>query len=123
MTQHSFAKPKGSVQPVASQFPIFGVFIIRKKDSQVPNRITESTQANSLYLFPNPTSGKFKISIDDKIQAITIYDHSGKTAYIKRFVNETPPNEWSFYELDRGIYFIKVQTSTKLFTTKLLVND
>ncbi len=123
MNQHSFAKPIGSTQPVASQFPIFGVFIIRKKETQFPNNLTESNQANSFYIFPNPTSGKFNIGIADKIQAITIYDHSGKMAYIKRFVHETTPHEWNFSELARGIYFIKVQTSTKIFTTKLIVND
>lgn len=44
MIQHSYAKPIGSTQAVASQFPVFGVFIIRKNESQFPNILSDGVK-------------------------------------------------------------------------------
>ncbi len=82
---------------------------------------TEDNPESSLRLFPNPTSGVFKITgntgtSDD--MNITILESSG------RLINSCHSNAKPEYIFDlstypKGIYFVKVETGGKLITWKL----
>lgn len=123
MTQHSFAKPIGSMQQVASQFPTFGVFLIRKKETQFPNSMNESFHNNTMKIFPNPTTGRFKINVPDKILAIALYDYLGNQVYNITASKESDSSEWDFSDLTKGIYYLEVRTRKNINISRMLLID
>ncbi|MBK6861884.1 MAG: T9SS type A sorting domain-containing protein [Saprospiraceae bacterium] len=121
MVQHTFAKPIGSNQIPASQFPKFGVFIIRKKEAQLPNSISNIHRINSIQITPNPSSGVFTITNLTNMHALTICNSHGKTIYSKKLNSIHAFIELNFSEFPKGIYFLKVQSRTKIEQTKILL--
>lgn len=123
MTQHSFVKPIGSTQAVASQFPVFGVFIIRKKESQFPNILSDGIKKSTIQIFPNPSNGKFNIIGKEQIDTYTLYDNKGNQAYSQKVVSSASTIDLDFSNLPKGIYFLKVQTKNYISTNKLIILD
>lgn len=123
MAQHSFVKPIGSTQAVTSQFPVFGVFIIRKNESQFPNILSDGIKKSTIQIFPNPSNGKFKIIGKEQIDTYTLYDNKGNQAYSQKVVSSASTIDLDFSNLPKGIYFLKVQTKNYLSTNKLIILD
>lgn len=123
MTKHSFVKPIGSTQAVASQFPVFGVFIIRKNESQFPNILSDGIKKSTIQIFPNPSNGKFKIIGKEQIDTYTLYDNKGNQAYSQKVVSSASTIDLDFSNLPKGIYFLKVQTKNYISTNKLIILD
>ncbi|MBK7360270.1 MAG: T9SS type A sorting domain-containing protein [Saprospiraceae bacterium] len=123
MIQHSYAKPIGSTQAVASQFPVFGVFIIRKNESQFPNILSDGVKKSTIQIFPNPSNGKFKIIGKEQIDTYTLYDNKGNQAYSEKVVSSASTIDLDFSNLPKGIYFLKVQTKNYISTNKLIILD
>lgn len=123
MTQHSYAKPIGSTQAVASQFPVFGVFIIRKNESQFPNILSDGIKKSTIQIFPNPSNGKFNIIGKEQIDTYTLYDNKGNQAYSQKVVSSASTIDLDFSNLPKGIYFLKVQTKNYISTNKLIILD
>lgn len=123
MTQHSFVKPIGSTQAVASQFPVFGVFIIRKNESQFPNILSDGIKKSTIQIFPNPSNGKFKIIGKEQLNTYILYDNKGNQAYSQKVVSSASTIDLDFSNLPKGIYFLKVQTKNYISTNKLIILD
>lgn len=123
MTKHSFVKPIGSTQAVASQFPVFGVFIIRKNESQFPNILSDGIKKSTIQIFPNPSNGKFNIIGKEQIDTYTLYDNKGNQAYSQKVVSSASTIDLDFSNLPKGIYFLKVQTKNYISTNKLIILD
>lgn len=67
-------------------------------------------------IYPNPNDGHFTINID-KVNSILIYNSIGSLVYSS--VNGL--NEIDISNFPKGLYFIKVLSSDKLYTQKILI--
>lgn len=75
--------------------------------------------SNSLIkIYPNPTSDYFNIESEDNVEEIHIYDNLGRL--IKIIVS--PKNKIDITQLAKGIYYIKLKTTTYTETKKLIKN-
>ncbi|MBI4648922.1 MAG: T9SS type A sorting domain-containing protein, partial [Bacteroidia bacterium] len=82
--------------------------------------INEATTIKSIAIYPNPT--KAILHIDNAANAtITIYDMLGKTiAGVKK------TNENTIFDLSKkpeGAYFVKIVTSDKIITRKIILTQ
>ncbi|MBX2841225.1 MAG: T9SS type A sorting domain-containing protein [Flammeovirgaceae bacterium] len=80
----------------------------------------------SLTIYPNPTSGEFKVQIENtghqKVN-ITIFNTIGKVILTENF-HDTPANfgrDFNFENEKSGLYFVSVQVGEKTFTKKVVV--
>jgi hypothetical protein len=76
---------------------------------------------NSISIFPNPNSGKFKISINSTINAVEIYNLSGERIYSDFSFDKKTSNEIDLYDPSSGIYLIKIYSGTKIYNRKIVV--
>ena len=71
--------------------------------------ITETEQASSLNLYPNPVQDKLYIEAEAEIEEIVVYD-----VYGRRQVTETPSHQGNLSidvsNLNSGVYFVKIKT-------------
>ena len=90
-----------------------------------PTSVNELELASFVNVFPNPTTGQVTISIENeefKAQSITLVDIAGRNVHTldnvfgKRNINLDLEN------LDKGVYFIKIQSESKLVTKKVILN-
>ncbi len=74
----------------------------------------------SMKIYPNPTSGKFKVRIEGKIEELFLFDLSGKliARYKPDGENETEIDISSF---STGIYFLKFQSAEKWYSGKVIL--
>jgi len=100
-----------SLQP--GEFRIFGN---QKATLSTDALLTES----SVRIYPNPATQSFSIS--KEIQALSIYDITGKK--VKQFSKSTIINNvFSVTDLNTGIYFVRIKNdSNKMITKKLIIN-
>lgn len=76
-------------------------------------------KSNSLFtLYPNPTSGHFKIKTTSKVDNINIYDSNMKLIFTQDKHNEL--NTFNINKL--GIYFIELSILGKNYFQKIIVN-
>ncbi len=73
--------------------------------------------ANSLKLFPNPSSNAFFINTE--VQNVQIFDVSGKL--VKKFVgNFTKNHAFDIQQLNNGIYFVNIKNTAVTFTKRFI---
>lgn len=84
-------------------------------------------KSNMIYVFPNPTTGNFKINLANfKSQdaIILIFNNEGRLIYHKKF-QEINDNSQLNIDLERnvpGLYNLQVLIDRKIFYQKLIVN-
>lgn len=76
---------------------------------------------------PNPSNGKFSIDFSPFTNTnivISIFDALGKMIYLNKesIGVENEIREYSFENLEKGIYFINIKTESKSFTRKLIIH-
>jgi hypothetical protein len=64
MTGHTFSPVIGSNKPSVSQFPKFGVFVIRKIEESVSSVLFENGVQSDLNIFPNPSNTGFSVKFN-----------------------------------------------------------
>lgn len=101
--------------------PVLVVTGIEVGGTFVPNLITCLFNGNmsvgdlnskQTVAFPNPTTGKVNLILNDNeiITAVQVYDQSGK------LVNDN----LDFTMLPKGIYNVKIETSTRIFSERII---
>ena len=84
-----------------------------------PVNVNEKNLAD-LIVYPNPATNNFKITSEEKISQIQLYNALGKLAYnnnlndfthIVSLANNTP----------KGLYFVKVKSSSGIQTKKIII--
>jgi len=84
-------------------------------DTNSVNSINDIAKSDIL-LYPNPSSGFIKFKIASKIEQVVILDTKG--TQIKRFYK--PKNEIDISFLDKGFYFIEINTPNKKIVYKFI---
>ena len=83
-------------------------------------------KAFEIIAFPNPTTGLFKMNINEDAGkvVVTIHNISGATAKTYYFDNKSKLNAYQFdvSELSKGAYFIKVKTTSQSSVQKIVLN-
>ena len=74
--------------------------------------------SNNFSLYPNPTSGSFKINTTEKIDAIILFNNIGQTVYSKKYIQNTGIN---IDNLPKGLYHLKISSGSKTAFKKLIV--
>lgn len=85
--------------------------------------LKDSKNANALYIFPNPASGIFKISLDHKYVPlkIEVYNALGKKVWDQELMNAAD-TELNLSGLNDGIYFISAVIDKDIvFNEKILL--
>lgn len=68
---------------------------------------------------PNPTHGDLKVSSDDKIKSVLVYDIAGKV--VVGGVNIGKNNyQSSMNSLPNGLYIVKTETTNGVYSTRLI---
>jgi hypothetical protein len=84
--------------------------------------IKEPLTTSGLSCFPNPTEEEIQVKTDvnnERIEAITIYNNLGKEEYTALY-NGAENINLNIKELQEGIYFLKVATSTGTTVLKIV---
>jgi beta-glucanase (GH16 family) len=75
---------------------------------------------DKLNFFPNPTNGKFHLSLPPGVFATgTIFNVTGNS--VARFTADEPVTEIDLSAFPKGIYCVRLQSEGKLFTKKLIL--
>jgi hypothetical protein len=84
---------------------------------------TQTDRSEIVRLYPNPTNGVFYVNASlSTIGAnylVSIYDTKGSLVFQKRYEN-TAVIDLNQRNIDEGVYIVKVQTSTKMVTQKII---
>jgi hypothetical protein len=79
-----------------------------------------------LYIYPNPSSGKFTLSgTSDKGQGTSfeIYNMLGERAFLSPDFKQLTLNEIDLSNSPRGIYIVKLYDGTDIHTKKIVIQN
>ncbi|MFK8046225.1 MAG: T9SS type A sorting domain-containing protein [Crocinitomicaceae bacterium] len=68
----------------------------------------------SVNIYPNPTNGLINIQTRSKIRSVSVFNSIGQMVMTSNL------SQFSIYDLPTGVFFIKVETSEKTVTTKII---
>ena len=87
--------------------------------SEASVRIKEISSTN-ISLFPNPTTGKFKIMSSDNIKELEITNLMGESVYNSLGINNSSLN-LDVTNYLKGIYVVRIKTETETVNRKIIV--
>ncbi|MFI4963682.1 MAG: T9SS type A sorting domain-containing protein, partial [Legionellales bacterium] len=82
----------------------------------------ESVSANSLNVYPNPSSGRFSLSTPKAVGAgtIEIYNTIGAKVYASETFSPQVTNEIDLLSQPAGVYLITLHNGTKTYSIKVV---
>lgn len=80
------------------------------------------TNQNEMQIFPNPNNGAFTLLLNNSqfIESITIINQLGQVIN-RQTINSTAVNIPNSFQLEKGIYFVKLKTQGKELVKKITV--
>lgn len=90
---------------------------IENPSGKLGSKITKEVKTNIL-IYPNPSNGTFIVNLDNKhlIQTLEVYNVVGE-----RIVQQHQSNQVSIPNAQIGIYFVKIDDGTGIYTKKITV--
>lgn len=87
-----------------------------------PTSVTDIAAENWLRLYPNPSSGSFKIQLENNepIQELEVFDVSGKLVVNKKYIDNTG-KVYEIFGLENGVYLLKISTDIHQYSTKIVI--
>ncbi len=97
------------------------IFVL--KLSQQPTSINETTNPNSISIYPNPNNGTFNISFPSQIKnaSIEVYNSLGALVSKKEIINQE--NTIELLNQANGLYFVKVMSEDKIVGTRKIIKE
>lgn len=93
---------------------------IRKIDNSISTQNLDHSNHQSLYVYPNPTSGHFTIKgLNSDKNSIDLFDINGKHVYSGNFDRDINLN---VSNLQEGFYFIKIKTLETVMIKSLIIS-
>jgi len=86
-----------------------------------PAGIASTELSNQILVYPNPTSGEFKVqSSRFKVQSVDIYDVYGRKALVSPVSFMSPETTVNISNFSAGIYFVKITTENGVVEKKVI---
>jgi hypothetical protein len=86
----------------------------------VPLSVTNSERNNAILFYPNPTTGELTIENGElTIMSIEVFDVYGRKSQISNLKSQNLISI-NISHLSAGIYFVKIQTETTIYTQKVV---
>ncbi|MDO9257255.1 MAG: T9SS type A sorting domain-containing protein [Bacteroidales bacterium] len=76
---------------------------------------------NTLNIFPNPSSGKFRIRNGAEINQVIVYNQVGRQVYSRLLTVGEKLNEIDLTSLKKGVYFIEIYDQQSRHTKKIVI--
>ncbi len=76
---------------------------------------------NNLTVYPNPSSGKFRIKSDADINKVTVFNQLGRQVYSRMVTGGEKLNEIDLTMLKKGVYFIEISDTGNRHTQKIVI--
>ena len=85
--------------------------------------VFEYQLSSTISMYPNPTNGKFQLSIDSSTKKydLEIYDAQGRTIYSTSYVATQPSFEIDLSNSPKGFYFIKLTSVSETSYLKMII--
>lgn len=81
--------------------------------------LNEASDGNKLLLMPNPSSGIVQVQLEEAIKEVVVIDINGKEL-IRRIGNFGTKAEIDISEFPKGIYFLQVKASNRIYQEKII---
>ena len=108
MTGHTFAAAVGSTKAPVSQFPVFGVFVLRRQASTVPVGIGPIVPLDYTTISPNPSTGKFILHCGEDMISLSVWDIRGEKVYDAENSSRRPTHEIDLSAFPKGLYMLRI---------------
>ena len=128
MTGHTFAPVLGSSKASVSQFPIFGVFVIRKVGHTMITSVSNNEIDNTMVLYPNPSSGVSTIQCTVSkpgVYSLKVSDITGKSIVLQKSLYLYQGKQEIQIEMNNqkpGAYFIGIEGMHVSMLGKLILS-
>jgi N-acetylneuraminic acid mutarotase len=84
--------------------------------------INELNNTMSIYIFPNPTTGKMEIKSEkSEIKSIVIYDVYGEEVYNNSQLHQSTQLNINLDVQAEGVYFVQIKTAESILTKKIVL--
>ena len=119
------ANPRNIVVVSDSVFTAY--FVSETSGEDTTQNAIRMAERMSVSIAPNPTSGRVRVSTDEPMRQVAVYDMAGKEVSVTVVDGQQPTadGEWStdidLADLPNGTYIVKVTTKTRTTTRKLIV--
>ena len=96
--------------------------------TDMPTGIINSSNENSIKIYPNPNNGKFLIEcigIKNTEVNLAIYNLIGQNVYsekINKLFNEKINKELNLNDLPKGVYYLKLEFGNEFISEKFIIN-
>ena len=76
---------------------------------------------NKLSVYPNPSTGKFRIRNEPVISRVEVYNMLGKQVFSKINPDREKLNEIDLTKFQKGVYFMEIYNGEKKRTEKIVI--
>ena len=96
-----------------------GLMYANRPVVETPTLDAEITTERSIAIYPIPTKGEVNIAAKENMTSIELYDSSGRI--LQKQIVSLPSKNLKFdINGNRGIYYLKIKTDTKVVTQKII---
>ncbi len=121
MTGHTFEHAVGASKQPVSQFPEFGVFILRKKQTSATTGISMIYAGDNPCIAPNPSNGKFTFNSNGQSDLIQVFTLRGEMIYSLGGSSMPTSLDIDLTPFGKGVYFLKKIENNALQTYKVVI--
>ena len=109
--------------PLANRTVIGSAIDIGAYEYAGTTNVFEYQLSSTISMYPNPTNGKFQLSIDSSTKKydLEIYDAQGRTIYSTSYVATQPSFEIDLSNSPKGFYFIKLTSVSETSYLKMII--
>ena len=91
------------------------------KSQPTTTGLNEQPQSNEVAIFPNPNSGKFTITSNNKLKEIALYNVLGEIFFTQQIISDNIKQEIDVSYFSKGIYFVKVTDMNSTVVNKKII--
>ena len=91
------------------------------KSQPTTTGLNEQPHSNEVVIFPNPNSGRFTITSNNKMKEIALCNVLGEIIYRQQNISDNTKQEVDVSSLPKGIYFVKITEMNATIVNKKII--